>query len=74
MGASTPPQPCRTRELIRLGFAEDVADAARLDAYPVLPTFHDRRVTLAAVRGMTAPGTDAPTPPPEGSRGGDSAR
>jgi 2-phosphosulfolactate phosphatase len=37
------------RELIRLGFAEDVADAARLDAYPVLPTFHDRRVTLAAV-------------------------
>jgi len=37
------------RELIRLGFADDVADAARLDAYPVLPTFHDRRVTLAAV-------------------------
>ena len=37
------------RELIRLGFAEDVADAARLDAHPVLPTFHDRRVTLAAV-------------------------
>ena len=37
------------RELIRLGFADDVTDAARLDAYPVLPTFHDRRVTLAAV-------------------------
>ena len=37
------------RELVRLGFAADVADAARLDAYPVLPTFHDRRVTLAAV-------------------------
>jgi 2-phosphosulfolactate phosphatase len=37
------------RELIRLGFAADVADAARLDAYPVLPTFHDRRVTLATV-------------------------
>ncbi|HEU4524275.1 MAG TPA: 2-phosphosulfolactate phosphatase [Gemmatimonadales bacterium] len=37
------------RELIRLGFAEDVADAARLDAHPVLPIFHDRRVTLAAV-------------------------
>jgi 2-phosphosulfolactate phosphatase len=37
------------RELIRLGFADDVADAARLDAYPVLPTFHDRRVTLATV-------------------------
>lgn len=37
------------RELVRLGFAADVADAARLDAYPVLPVFHDRRVTLAAV-------------------------
>jgi 2-phosphosulfolactate phosphatase len=37
------------RELVRLGFADDVADAARLDAYPVLPTFHERRVTLAAV-------------------------
>jgi 2-phosphosulfolactate phosphatase len=37
------------RELIRLGFAADVADAARFDAYPVLPIFHDRRVTLAAV-------------------------
>ncbi|MGH7581506.1 MAG: 2-phosphosulfolactate phosphatase [Gemmatimonadales bacterium] len=37
------------RELIRLGFAEDVAAAARLDAYPVLPAFHERRLTLAAV-------------------------
>jgi 2-phosphosulfolactate phosphatase len=37
------------RELIRLGFAEDVRAAARLDAYPVLPTFHERRVTLAPV-------------------------
>jgi 2-phosphosulfolactate phosphatase len=37
------------RELIRLGFAEDVADAARPDAYPVLPAFHDRRVTHATV-------------------------
>jgi 2-phosphosulfolactate phosphatase len=37
------------RELIRLGFAEDVAAAARVDAYPVLPTFHERRLTLAAV-------------------------
>jgi 2-phosphosulfolactate phosphatase len=37
------------RDLLRLGFGEDVAAAARLDAYPVLPTFHDRRVTLAAV-------------------------
>jgi 2-phosphosulfolactate phosphatase len=37
------------RELIRLGFRDDVLDAARLDAYPVLPHFHERRVTLAAV-------------------------
>jgi 2-phosphosulfolactate phosphatase len=37
------------RELIRLGFAGDVAEAARVDAYPVLPAFHERRVTLATV-------------------------
>ena len=37
------------RELIRLGFRDDVLDAARLDAYPVLAHFHDRRVTLAPV-------------------------
>jgi 2-phosphosulfolactate phosphatase len=37
------------RELIRLGFRDDVMDAARLDAYPVLPYFHERRVTLASV-------------------------
>jgi 2-phosphosulfolactate phosphatase len=37
------------RELIKLGFREDVLDAGRLDAYPVLPYFHERRVTLAAV-------------------------
>lgn len=36
------------RELIRLGFADDVRDAARTDAYPVLPHFHERRVTVAA--------------------------
>ncbi|HEX5386130.1 MAG TPA: 2-phosphosulfolactate phosphatase [Gemmatimonadales bacterium] len=36
------------RELIRLGFQNDVRDAARLDAYPVLPHFHERRVTVAA--------------------------
>jgi 2-phosphosulfolactate phosphatase len=35
------------RELVRLGFEPDVADAGRLDAYPVLPHFHDRRVTIA---------------------------
>jgi len=37
------------RELIRLGFRDDVADAGQQDAYPVLPLFHERRVTLAAV-------------------------
>jgi 2-phosphosulfolactate phosphatase len=37
------------RELIKLGFRADVQDAARLDAYPVLPQFHERRVTLVPV-------------------------
>jgi 2-phosphosulfolactate phosphatase len=37
------------RELIRLGFADDVRAAARLDAYPVLPTYCERRVMPAAV-------------------------
>lgn len=37
------------RELVRLGFRDDVLDAARLDAYPVLAHFHERRVTLAPV-------------------------
>jgi 2-phosphosulfolactate phosphatase len=37
------------RELIRLGFRDDVLDAARLDAYSVLAHFHERRVTLAPV-------------------------
>ena len=37
------------RELVRLGFADDVKASAWLDAYPVLPIFSERRVTLAAV-------------------------
>ncbi|HEX7336775.1 MAG TPA: 2-phosphosulfolactate phosphatase [Gemmatimonadales bacterium] len=37
------------RELRKLGFGADLQDAARLDAYPVLPQFHDRRVTLVPV-------------------------
>jgi 2-phosphosulfolactate phosphatase len=37
------------RELIRLGFGDDVKASARLDVYPVLPIFSERRVTLAAV-------------------------
>lgn len=36
------------RELARLGFQEDVLDAARPDAYPVLLQYHDRRVTAVA--------------------------
>lgn len=36
------------RELVRLGFRDDVLDAGRLDAYPVLPQFHERRVTVAS--------------------------
>ena len=35
------------RELIRLGFRADVEDASRLDAYPILPRLHDRRVTAS---------------------------
>jgi 2-phosphosulfolactate phosphatase len=37
------------RDLIKVGFRDDVLDAARLDAYPVLAHFHERRVTLAPV-------------------------
>ncbi len=34
------------RELAELGLKEDVADAARVDAYPVLAQFQNRRVTI----------------------------
>jgi len=37
------------RELIRLGFRADLAEAGRPDAYPVLPHFHERRVMLVPV-------------------------
>jgi 2-phosphosulfolactate phosphatase len=37
------------RELIKLGFRADVREAGRLDAYPVLPHFHERRITLVPV-------------------------
>lgn len=41
---------CRAgRELIKLGFRDDLQDASRMDAYPVLPHFHERRVTLVPV-------------------------
>jgi 2-phosphosulfolactate phosphatase len=34
------------RELLRLGFADDVRDASRMDAYPVSLQFHERRVSV----------------------------
>lgn len=35
------------RELVSLGFREDVTEAAQEDRYPVLPQFADRRITMA---------------------------
>lgn len=35
------------RQLANLGMHADVADAGRENAYPVLPIFHDRRITVA---------------------------
>lgn len=56
------------RELIRQGFREDLREAGRLDAYPVLPHFHERRVTLEGTRdrGNTQPSI-APSLPHTGS-------
>ncbi len=34
------------QELVELGLRDDVLDAARPDAYPVLPHFHERRITV----------------------------
>ncbi len=36
------------RHLVSIEMADDVADAALPDRYPVLPVFHDRRVQLSA--------------------------
>ena len=36
------------RQLESIGLADDVADAACEDRYPVLPVFHDRRLQLVA--------------------------
>jgi 2-phosphosulfolactate phosphatase len=36
------------RELQKVGLGDDIADAARVDAYPVLPHLHDRRLTVPA--------------------------
>lgn len=43
------------RELIELGMKEDVADAARVDAYPVLAQFQNRRVVAAAPPHAASP-------------------
>ena len=51
------------RELSRLGFGSDVLDAARMDAYPVLPQFHERRVTLTHL--FPAQPQPVPQPPPQ---------
>jgi 2-phosphosulfolactate phosphatase len=36
------------RDLAELGMKDDIADAARVDAYPVLPVFHERRLQAAS--------------------------
>lgn len=36
------------RQLHKLGMDADIAEAAREDAYPVMPVFHDRRIITAA--------------------------
>ncbi len=36
------------RDLLELGMKDDIADAARVDAYPVLPVFHERRLQVAS--------------------------
>ena len=36
------------RALTRAGYRADIGYAAQVDAHPVVPAFHDRRVTLAA--------------------------
>ena len=45
------------RELLRLGFADDIRDASRLDAYPIPLLFHERRVTLEGTRERRNEGT-----------------
>ncbi|HEV8356096.1 MAG TPA: 2-phosphosulfolactate phosphatase [Gemmatimonadales bacterium] len=50
------------RQLVALGMGTDVADAARENAYPVLPVFHDRRITVAAAESPPA-ATSSPPPP-----------
>lgn len=42
------------RQLAKLKMEADVADAARQDAYPVLPQFHDRRITAVSLGAAVA--------------------
>ena len=42
------------RQLARLGMQADVVEAGRENAYPVLPIFHDRRITVAPAGIPTA--------------------
>jgi len=42
------------RQLARLGMQADVVDAGRENAYPVLPIFHDRRITVGPAGIPTA--------------------
>lgn len=42
------------RELVELGFKDDLTDAARVDAYPVLAQFQNRRVTAVALQAGVA--------------------
>jgi 2-phosphosulfolactate phosphatase len=58
------------RQLRALGYGDDVAHAAIVDRHPVLPVFHDRRITLVSPIPLTPPsapsgpsGPSAPTPP-----------
>lgn len=43
------------QNLKRLGFRDDVTEAATEDRYPVLPHFTDRRVTLVAAAALAGP-------------------
>ncbi|HEX9754246.1 MAG TPA: 2-phosphosulfolactate phosphatase [Gemmatimonadales bacterium] len=43
------------RELATTGFRDDVLEAALEDRYPVLPQFHDRRITAAPLPVSAAP-------------------
>lgn len=42
---------CAGRDLVELGYGDDVRACAEADVHPVLPLYHDRRVTLAEPGG-----------------------